>query len=166
MNLSLYQLSTEFRAQAEKLADLDLDEQTLRDTLEGMSGELEVKAKNVAAFCRDLEATAASIKDAEAQMKARRSAIENRAARLRKYLLDSMQYAGIHKVECPHFVLSIKTNPPAVEVFDESQVPAEFMKQPEPPPPSIDKTAIKAAIKAGQEVPGCRLTQGHRLDIA
>jgi hypothetical protein len=49
-------------------------------------------------------------------------------------------------------------------VFDAAQVPAEFMKQPEPPPAAPDKTAIKAALKAGTDVPGARLVRGQRLE--
>jgi hypothetical protein len=166
MKLSLFEVAAEYRAAVEKLSDLDLDDQTLADTLESLPGELEVKAKNVAMFARDLEATAASIKDAEAQMAARRKAIENRAAGVRRYILSSMQLAGMTKIECPHFALTVKNNPPAVEIYEPLSVPAAFMKQPEPPPPSPDKTAIKEAIKRGEEVPGCRMTQGKRLDIA
>jgi hypothetical protein len=166
MNLSLYQISAEYRESLTKLADLDLDEQTIQDTLESMGGELQAKATNVAAFCRDLEATAASIKDAEAQMKARRTAIENRATRLRKYLMDCMLMAEIQKIESPYFRLAIKQNPPSVEVFDERQVPQEYMKDSPPPPPTVDKTLVKQAIKDGYEVPGCRLVQGQRLEIA
>jgi hypothetical protein len=166
MNLSLYSIAAEYRADCEKLCDLDLDEATLRDTLEGMSGDLEVKARNVAMFCRDLEATAASIKDAEAQMAKRRKAIENKAAGVRKYLHDSMQFAGIHKIDTPHFCLTIKNNPPSVDVFEPGLIPEEFMKQPEPPPAVPNKTAIAGALKAGIDVPGARLAHGTRLDIA
>lgn len=162
---ALYDLSLEYRAAADKLADLDLDEQTVADTLESLSGDLEVKARNVAAFARNLEVTAEAIKAAEASMAARRKAIENRAAGLRRYLLGSMQMAGISKIECPQFVLCIAKNPPAVEVYEPLSVPPEFMKQAPPPPPAIDKAAIKEAIKAGREVPGCRLSQGFRLDV-
>ena len=63
---ALYELAAEYRADCEKLADMDMDEQTLADTLEGLSGELEVKAQNVIMFTRNLEATAAAIKEAEA----------------------------------------------------------------------------------------------------
>lgn len=166
MKLSLYDISAEYREAVATLSDLNLDEQTIADTLEGLGGDLQVKATNVAAFMRNLEATAASIKDAEAQMAARRKAIENRAAGLRRYLLGCMQLAGVTKIESPYFALCVKANPPAVEVFDERQVPAEFMDQPEPPPAKPNKTAIKAAIKAGIEVPGCKLVQGSRLDVA
>mgnify|MGYP003435090174 FL=1 len=162
---ALYELAAEYRADAEKLADMDLDEQTLADTLEGLGGELEVKAQNVIMFTRNLEATAAAIKEAEAQMAARRKALENRAAGLRRYVLENMQFAGIQKIECPFFKLSIRDNPAAVEIYEPGLIPAQFMKQPEPPPPSPDKTAIKAAITAGTEVPGAKLTKGTRLDI-
>jgi len=165
MTTSLYSLVQEYRDAAEKLADLELDEQTIADTLEGLSGDLEAKATNVAKFVRNLEATAAQIKEAEGAMSARRKAIELRAEGLKRYLFGSMQAAGIQKIESPWFVLSVKSNPPAVDVFDVAQVPAAFMRQPEPPPATPDKASIKDELKAGRDVPGCRLVQSQRLDI-
>ncbi len=161
----LFVLAQEYRAAADQMADLDLDEQTVLDTLEGMSGDLEVKATNVAMFVRNLESTAVAIKEAEGQMAARRKALERRAERLQTYLRDGMLLAGIQKIESPYFVLSIKNNPPSVAIDEPGLIPAEFMKQPEPPPLSPDKKAIADAIKAGREVPGARLLRGVRLDI-
>ena len=162
---SLYDIAAEYRQTADKLADLDLDEQTIADTLEGMSGALEVKAQNVVMFARNLEATATAIKEAETAMAARRKAIEHRAAGLRRYALSAMQVAGVQSIECPYFKLSVRKNPTAVEVFDAAQIPAQFMRTPEPPPPAPDKKAITEAIKAGQEVPGARLVSGERLEV-
>ncbi len=162
---ALYVIAEDYRAAVATLADMDLDEQTLADTLESLSGDLEVKATNVAMFCRNLEATAAAIKEAESQMAARRKAIENRAAGMRDYLLASMMVTGITKIECPHFRLTVRENPPAVEVYEPGLIPAQYMVTPPAPPPSIDKAAIKEAIKAGQEVAGCKLTRGMRLEI-
>ena len=162
---ALYNIAAEYRAAAEKLAELDLDAETIVDTLEGLSGDLETKAQNVAFLARNLESTAAAIKQAEADMAARRKAMENRADGLKRYIFESMKFAGIEKIECPHFRLSIKNNPAAVDVFEPGLVPASFMRTPEPPPPAPDKTAIKEALKAGQDVPGARLTSGQRLEI-
>lgn len=162
---ALYDIALEYRDTADKLADLDLDEQTIADTLESMSGELEAKATNTAFVIRNIEAHAAAIKEAEAGMAARRKAAENRAARLKDYLLANLLVAGVQKVECPYFKLAVRDNPPAVEIYEPGLIPAEFMKTPPPPPASADKTAIKEAIKAGQDVPGCKLTQGKRLEI-
>jgi hypothetical protein len=161
----LYVLAQDFRAVAEKLTDMDLDEQTLADTLEGMAGELEVKATNTAMMIRNLEANAAAIKEAEAAMAARRKALENRAARVKDYLLANMLVAGIQKVESPYFKLAVRENPAAVEIYEPGLIPAQYMRQPEPPPPAPDKTAIKDALKDGQDVPGCKLTRGMRLEI-
>ena len=162
---ALYELAHAYRDDANKLADLDLDDQTLTDTLEGLSGELEVKATNTAMLVRNLEANAAAIKEAEAAMAARRKALENRAARIKDYLLANMMVAGIQKIECPYFKLSVRENPPAVEIYELGLIPATFMKQPETPPPMPNRAEIAAAMKAGQEVPGCKLTRGARLEI-
>ncbi|MGA0608873.1 siphovirus Gp157 family protein [Caldimonas sp. KR1-144] len=162
---ALYVLAQEYRAAAASLADLDLDEQTLADTLESLSGDLEVKAVNTAMVVRNMQSLAASIKEAEASMAARRKALEARAERLTAYLLQNMQATGITKIESPHFALTVKNNPASVVINEPGLIPAEFMRQPEPPPPAPDKTAIKEAIKAGKEVPGAHMVQGVRLEI-
>lgn len=54
-----------------------------------------------------------------------------------------------------------------MDVFDERQVPEHFWVTPEPKPPEarIDRVAVKAAIKAGIDVPGAKLTQAVRLEV-
>jgi hypothetical protein len=163
--LTLYEIAAEYRTDLEKLADLDLDDQTLSDTLDSMGGELQTKAQSVACFIRNLEATAFAIKQAELNMAARRKSLENRADRVKDYLHASMKVAGVEKIECPLFRLSVKHNPASVEVYQQELIPPQFMRQPEPLPAAPDKTAIKEAMKAGQDVPGCRLTAGTRLEI-
>lgn len=163
---SLYELAGEYHQAAVTLSNMDMDEQTIADTLEGLSGALEEKAKNVAFFVRNLESTAEQIKLAEKQMADRRKAMENRAERIREYLKTNMELAGITQIECPHFKLAIKKNPPSVVIDAESQIPADYMTQPVAPPPAPDKKLIAQAIKDGFEVPGAHLETGKtRLDI-
>jgi len=166
MNISLYELAGEYHQAAVALSNMDLDDQTIADTLEGLSGALEAKATNVAYFIKNLESTAEQIKLAEKQMADRRKAMENRAERIREYLKANMEVAGITQIECPHFKLSIKKNPPSVVIDAESQIPADYMTVPVAPPPAPDKKLIAAALKDGFEVPGCHLETGKtRLDI-
>lgn len=162
---ALYVLAHEYREAADKLADLNLDDETVKDTLDGMSGELEVKASATAAVIRNMESLAVQIKDAEKQMAERRKAIEARADNLTAYLLTNMQHAGIQKVETPHFAITLKANPGHVEVYDEKMIPAEFLRQKPPPAPEPDKTALKAALLKGIEVQGARFVKGTRLEI-
>jgi hypothetical protein len=163
--ISLYVIAAEHRQMVEALMATDNDAQTITDTIEAESYPLEVKAQNVAYAIKNLEATAAAIKDAEQEMASRRKSIENRALNIKTYLQHCMEVAGVSKIDCPHFRLSIKNNPPSVDVFEEKLIPAEFMRQPEPPPAQPDKAAIKEAIQAGKDVPGAMLVQVKRLDI-
>lgn len=165
MSLALYTIAAEHRAMVERLMEFNDDAQSIADTIEAESYPLETKAQNVAYAVRNLEASAAAIKDAEKQMAERRKAIEKRAEHVREYLKTCMEVAGVTKIECPHFALSIRKNPASVDVFEEKLIPAKYMKQAEPPPPSVDKKAIKADIDAGIEVPGAMLAHGTRLEI-
>lgn len=166
--LTLFQIAAEYRHITDVLMDSGVDEQTLTDTLEGEAWPLELKAQNYGFVIRNLESTAASIKEAEKQMADRRKAIEKRAAALIERLKTGLEIAGVSKLECPHFALTIKKNPPSVEVWDEKQIPVKFMRTPEPPPPPEavpDKKAIMEALKVGEEVPGAIKAQGTRLEI-
>jgi hypothetical protein len=161
---ALFELAVQYREDVSKLEDLDLDEQTVADTLEAMGGELEAKAVNVIYFAQNLAATAAAIKEAETKMAARRKALENRAEALKKYVFDNMKFAGISKIECPHFKLSIRDNPASVDVFDQAQLPADYLRE-VPATYTPDKTLIGKALKDGFDVPGAKLVHEQRLDI-
>ena len=166
--LALYQIADEYLQAAEKLANLDLDEQTIADTLDGLAGAVEVKATNIAFFIRNLEATSDAISQAEEKMVKRRHALIGRADRIRKYLLTNMERTQLTVIECPEFKIAIRKNPPSVVIDSLNAVPDAFMYQPEtpPPPPAVpDKAKIAKAIKNGLEVPGCHLQSTKRVDI-
>lgn len=162
---ALYTIADQYLQDLAKLQDLDMDPQTVADTLESLQGDLEAKATNVAMFVRNMEALAEQIKQAEAQMAARRKAIESRAESVRDYLLHNMQRTGISKIESPWFKIALRNNPPSVVVDDPELIPARYMRQAEPPPPAPDKKEIKAAIEFGENVPGARLVTKQSVII-
>lgn len=163
--MNLYEITQEYREIESMLIDLELDDVTLADTLEGARYPLEQKAVSVAMIVRNLESHAAAIKSARDEMAKREKAAENRAKWLRDYLLNNMQAASISKIESPYFTLSIAKNPEAVIVDCDTLIPADYFKQPETPPPVLDKALVKKAIKDWFTVPGCHLESGVRLDI-
>jgi hypothetical protein len=165
MNTSLYVLASEYEAVANKLMESDLDEVTIKDTLESISGDLEVKATNVAMFVRNLEASAEQIKQAEKAMADRRKAIEGKAESIREYLKANMQRVGITKIESPHFSLTLKKNPHKLVIDDAGRIPSNLYVYPVAPDPYPDNEAIKAKLKAGEVVEGAHLEQGERLEI-
>lgn len=164
-NLSLYEISTDYLQALDAFTDpeADIPMEAAIDTLEGIEGQLQDKAVNVAKFMQNLDATAKAIKEAEQQMARRRRAIENRARWIKDYLKQNMEASGITKIESPWFRLAVQKNPEAVEIFDEASLPDDFKS--EVVTVKIDKAAIKQVLRDGVHVPGAMLTQGTRLAI-
>ena len=162
---ALYQLAADYKEAAERLAESGLDEQTITDTLEGLSGDIEQKAIHIAKWVRNLEAETSAIRAAVDDMVKRANAEEAKAKRLRDYLKDCLQQAEIRKVSCPFFVVSLKATPAAVVIDDEKLIRGDLMVWPPAPPPKPDKRAIAEVIKAGEEVAGAHLESGTRLEI-
>ena len=163
--LALYSIADQYLADLQKLEAMDIDEQTFNDTLEGLSGDIEVKATNVAMFAKNLEAMALAIKNAELQMADRRKRIEKKQESIESYLLANMQRCGIKKIDSPYFSISIRNNPESVIVDAEVAIPDEFFVYPEIPAPTIDKRKLKEVIQAGVTIPGVHLERKQSLQI-
>lgn len=163
MSIALYEMTAEFKAVAQKLEDLDLDDQTIADTLEGYSDDFENKVIAISSFIRNLEVSANAMKQAEAEMNDRRKSVERKIEGLKSYVLTNMKAIGKDKVECPLFKVSIRTNAPSVQVANEDAVPAKFVVM--KTSTSIDKKALKEAIEAGEVVEGVSLVRSNTLSI-
>lgn len=162
---TLYTIATEYQAGLSALADLDLDPQTVADTLEGMQGELQDKLRAVIAYALSMGADAESQAAAAKRMTDRAKATAARADGLLEYARTVMQSTGLGEVATDEWAAKLAKKPPSVNVIDAALVPLAYMRQPEPPPPAPDKKAIAEALKTGAQVPGCELVQGFRLAI-
>lgn len=132
------------------------------EALDALNCEREAKLEGCALLVKSLEADAKAIKEEEAALKARRSAKERKADYLKRYIAQSMQLFGDSKLETPRAALSFRKSS-TVEVLDAAALPAEYMTVKTTSAPN--KTAIKAAIKAGEEVAGAALVERQNLQI-
>lgn len=167
---ALFNIANQYLRLAEQLADGDFDAATIADTIEasGITDELATKAQGIEYVARGAEAHNLAIDAEIARLQALKAQRMKVAAGLRRYLLDNMQRMQIERIDCPMFSISIRKNPPSVDIYDPLSLPAQYMVLPEPKPviAAPDKKAIAAAIKAGAEIPGAKLVQGLRLSIA
>lgn len=163
-NLSLYSMTDQYQQAFLDLADSDIPEDAINDTLEALEGELTIKAANVAAFVLNLEAEAEKIKAAEERIAVRRKALEAKAKRIRAYLKENMERAGIKKIPAldGSFCATLTAPRASVVISNEIALPSSFIKLVRTP----DKAAIAAALKDGQEVPGAHLEHNAGLRIA
>ena len=167
MSTSLFTLTNQYLQLANTLADGDFDLTTIADTIEasGLTDDIAVKAQGLEYVARSAETYLPAIDAEIARLQALKAHRMKVAQGLRDYLMSSMVRMQIERIECPMFAISIRSNPPSVDVFDALQVPEALMVTPEPPPARPDKKAIGALLKSGHEIPGARLTQGQRLVI-
>jgi hypothetical protein len=164
---ALYVLSSQYAALADKLDRLELDDQTIADTIDasGLVDDIQTKAQGVEMVAREAEKYNTLVDMEIDRLKALKAGRERVAAGLRAYIKRNMESAGIEKIECPLCRITIQKNPPAVEIFDSASIPLAYMTDPKPVPPMPDKALIKQAIKDGFEVAGARMTQSTRLAI-
>jgi hypothetical protein len=164
---SLFNLSNQYLELAHTLAELDLDSDTIADTIEasGIVDDLAKKASGIEYVARSAEANHAAIDAEIARLQALKAHRTKIAAGLREYILQNMQRMNIERIDCPLFTMKIQKNPASVDVYDERSIPADFFVTPEPPPARVDKKALATAMKVGTEIPGARMVQGVRLAI-
>lgn len=163
--IALYQMVDEYRDALAHLADMDLDDQTMEDTLEGLQGELIVKGQNVAAFALNLEAEAQAMKEAEQRIAKRRRALENKSKHLRDYLRINMERSGITEISAndKSFRVKLMKGRPTCVIDDEKALPPDYVE--EVKTTRVDKRLITQAIKDGYEVPGAHLETKPALKI-
>lgn len=161
----LIDLAAELSDSRAKLEDMDLDDQTIADTMEGLALPFERKAVALHAFSEDLLARAKVKKEIAKRIAARAKAEESRAERIMGYLYTAMKAAKISKIEAPELKLQIVKGRSKVIIDAQSQIPVEFLRFPEPPPAEPDKDAIWKALDAGKEVAGCHLEPTEYLKV-
>ena len=156
--MKLYEIKQDFL----RLAEMDLDEQTMQDTLESLQFELEEKADNIACLIKQVEAEAEAIKTEAKNLTDRAKAKETKVERLTQYLLDTLKAVGTDKIETTRNILQVKKNPVSV-VLDEGFNHPGFITTKLTTVP--DKSLIKEWLQQGKELDGARLEQRERLVI-
>ena len=164
MNITLHQATEQVR---ELLDQIDPETGELPEGYEDARAIVTSKAIAVTAYILEQDRGIASAKEYVKELTAKVKAAEKRQDWLRRYLQEHMAAAGITEIadERGVFKASLASGrDEAIEVFDEAQVPADYLRE-IPAKYEADKTLIKKAIKDGFEVPGARLVKRDRLTI-
>src|SRR3974390_3482060 len=148
--------TTTYRAVRERIRaqDPELDEQTLADTVEGLTDVHEILAAIVRAALAD-EALASGLKGRITEMEERRERLEERALKRRQIVKDTMIELDLKKLTAPDFSVSIRPGMPALLVIDEAAVPSIYW---EPREPRLDRQGLLAELKQGAEITGVTLS--------
>ena len=132
------------------------DEDTLADTLEGMTNLREMLSEVIRSHLED-RSFGVALKARIADMQSRLARLEGRAEKKRDIVGSAMERADIRKIEEPDFTLSIRQLPRPLTVLDEKQIPVEFWI---PKPPKLDRRKLTDTLRAGLKVQGATLGNG------
>jgi hypothetical protein len=132
------------------------DDETLRDTAEGLSRLPEVLAAILRSHLDDV-AMMYALRERIGDMQERLARIESRSARKRAIVATVMERADIKKLTEPDFTASLRSTPAPLVIIDEAKIPGEFWK---PQPAKLDRRQLAASLSAGQTVPGATLGNG------
>ena len=128
--------------------DPQIDEQTLADTVEGLTDLHEILAAIIRAALAD-EALATGLKCRIAEMQDRLDRLQDRAAKRRQIAKDVMVELDLKKITAPDFTVSIRPGMPALMVIDEAAVPSIYW---EPSEPRLRRQELLTELKEGAEM--------------
>lgn len=160
--MNLFDLTDSYQA---LLGNEELDEEVLTDTLDSISDARNVKWDNIASMIVELKAQSAVAKDKAKSWREQAQRLEKKADWLQSYLVDSMDYAGVNKLDGEHNMISVRNFRQSVVIDDDDAGnlnPAYIIKEEVYKP---DKKLIYDDLKAGKEVQGAHLAENRKAVI-
>jgi hypothetical protein len=132
----------------------DLDEQTLADTVEGLTDLHEIVAAIIRSALCD-EALAAGLKGRIEDMQTRFERFTDRAAKRRQIARDVMTELDLKKIIAPDFTVSVRPGSPSLVVVDEAAIPKAYW---EPREPRLNRQSLTVELKQGAQIAGVGLS--------
>jgi dsRNA-specific ribonuclease len=165
--MKLYELTNDYLALMQAIDNDELPEEAIADTLEAITASIEEKADSIACLLKNLDAECKAIKAEEERLAERRKAKEKSHERIKQYLSETLQRAGLDKIETARNRITFRKSE-TVEIVDEVFVKWAQMHRDDLltyAEPKANKTEIKKALKDGIEIEGAELRINQNIQI-
>jgi hypothetical protein len=138
-----------------RVEDPQIDDRTLADTVEGLSDLPEMLTAILRAALDD-EAMAGGLKGRIIEMEERLTRFEERAAKRRQIVKETMVKVDLKKLSAPDFTATVRSGTPSLIVLDENAVPSIYW---EPREPRLNRQELLSELKQGSEISGVALNE-------
>lgn len=165
--MKLYELTNDYLALLEAIDNDEIPEEAIADTLEAITACIEDKADNIACLLKNLDAECKAIKAEEERLAERRKAKEKSHERIKQYLSETLQRAGLDKVETARNRITFRKSE-TVEVDEDAFITWAQTHRDDLltySAPKANKTEIKKALKGGAEIIGAELRINQNIQI-
>ena len=154
--MSLAFAATTYRTLRDRIRaqDPQIDEQTLADTVEGLTDLHEILQAVIRAALAD-EALARGLKCRISDMQCRLDRLEDRASKRRQIAKNVMVELDLKKITAPDFSASLRPGMPALMVLNEDAVPSIYWQ---PGEPRLKRQVLASDLKEGAEIAGATLS--------
>ena len=168
---SLYNLGNELESIVMDVTTLlengaDPNDDAVQELLQKMvahESNWDAKAINVAKYLQHVKQQQEMIKVEIDRLSKKHKSLDNQYSNLHDLLLYQMQSFGKTEIKDPILSIKVRDNPPSVIVEDEDLIPNDYKK--EKITITVDKTKIKSAFKAGEEIAGANIVNSQRLEF-
>ena len=134
--------------------DPTLDEQTLADTVEGLTDLHEIVVAIIRAALAD-EAMVLGLKCRLSDMQGRLERLQQRGAKRRAIAKDVMVEFGLKKLTAPDFTATLREGLPSLMVLNEDAVPSIYWA---PGEPKLKRQILAHDLKQGAAIEGAILS--------
>ena len=131
----------------------DADDETLADTLEGLTNLTDLLAEVIRSALED-EAFCEALKGRISKMRERAARLAARAEKKRLLVGETMAQGDLRRLTLPDLTISLRPGPAPLMVTEEKAIPEAFWKA---QPPKLDRQGLSQALKAGENIPGALL---------
>ncbi len=131
----------------------DADEETLMDTLEGMTSLTDSLAELLRSSQED-QSLASALRSRMSDMQERCARFEDRARKKRELVCTVMEEADLKKLMEPDFTVSLRPSRAPLMIIDEAAIPGDYWR---PQPAKLDRMGLISALSNGRDIPGAVL---------
>ena len=145
---TLFNIVGEFEELYALATQEELDEQLFNDTLEALTGELEVKGAGYVAVIQQLDMEAKKAKEIAEAFKMKADARINAIGRMKDALKVAMTRIGTDKIDAGDYTIKLQKNGGKQPMLITDEVPNDYLKVIYEP----DKEKIRQVLEEGTEL--------------
>lgn len=156
--MNLYDLNDAYK----QLAYSDADPEVIKDTLDSINDEFNLKLDNIASWIESNKSQIEWAKKKAQEFSELAKQLDNRNKSLNEYLTAAIDDRGVKSVQTENHLLRPRNYRASVQITDESKIPADYVHT--ETVTKIDKKQLYGDLKFG-DVPGAELKANRGVVI-